>query len=202
MNIGLANWITLLRLFMVPAMAVALIEERHVLAFALFIAAAISDAVDGIIARCLSQRTTLGAILDPLADKALLLTAFILTAINHPPFASLPVWLVVAVVFRDIHILAGIAIIHLITGHVRWGASWMSKINTNVQIYTIVAILLINALRELEIDGGLITLIAWILSALIWATLVTTIASGIDYTIRGVKMLSEQTDGAPPPTAT
>jgi cardiolipin synthase len=197
-KINLANRLTLLRIFLVPGLAVAMLDGRHVLAFALFAVAAVTDAIDGIVARRLNQRTTLGAILDPLADKALLLTAFVLTGSEQDPFIGLPNWLVAAVVFRDILIVVGVGVIHLLTGHVRWGPSWISKVTTNAQIYTVAAALLANCLIGLGAADGAIAALRWLLHVLIWATLVTTVASGLDYTIRGARMLSEHTDGSQP----
>lgn len=193
MRINLANRITLVRIFLVPALAIAMLDGRHVLALGVFVLAAVSDAADGIVARRLRQRTTLGAILDPLADKALILTAFVLLGRRQEPYLSLPQGLVALVIFRDVLIVVGVAVIHLVTGHVRWEPSWISKVNTNVQIYTVVTITLANALTSLGVGGAPLGALGALLQALIWTTAVTTSASGLDYAIRGVWMLSEQT---------
>jgi cardiolipin synthase len=199
-KINLANRITLARIFLVPLLAVALLYHANDIALAIFIVAALTDAADGIVARRLNQRTTLGAILDPAADKAMLLTAFILMAQQPEPHISLPHWIVAIVVSREVLIIVGIGIIHLVTHHITWGPSWLSKVNTNAQIFTVVTVALANALIDHGVGSGIIVPLEGLLGALISVTLVTTVASGVDYTLRGVRMLSEQTDALEPPS--
>jgi len=191
LRINLATRLTLLRIFLVPIIAIAMLYDRHGFALALFVFAAITDAADGIVARRWRQRSMLGAILDPLADKAMLMTAFILMGRETEPFVSLPMWLIAAVVFRDALIVVGLGVMHMLGVVVKWGPTWISKVNTNAQIYTVAAAMIANALIERSLWPSVLGVFLALLQGLIWATLITTAASGLDYTIRGVRMLSE-----------
>jgi cardiolipin synthase len=200
LNINLATRITLARIFLVPLLAVMLVQRRYDVALGVYVVAALSDALDGIVARRMNQRTTLGAILDPLADKAMILTAFILLGQASEPHLALPAWLVIFVVFRDLYIVVGIGVFHMIHGSVPWGASWISKVNTVAQIMTVLAALIANAMIEQGWAGVTLQALEMLLTAMIWLTLTTTIVTGIDYTLRGVHILSEDhgdTDGQP-----
>lgn len=198
MRLNFATRLTLLRIFLVPVIAVAMLYDHHALALGLFALAAVTDAADGIIARRWHQRSTLGAILDPLADKALLMTVFILMGGEKPPFVDLPTWLIAAVIFRDALILVGLGVMQQLGVTVRWGPSWISKVNTNAQIFTVAAAMVANALIEAALWPALLGLILALLTGLIWATLATTVASGLDYTLQGIRMLGESPLGQLP----
>ena len=100
---NLANLITLARLISVPVVVWAILADEMALAFAIFVAAGVSDAVDGFIAKHFHTESVFGSYLDPLADKALLMSVYI--ALGHEGY--LPMWLVILVVFRDILIIGG-----------------------------------------------------------------------------------------------
>ena len=107
----LANIITLGRLLSVPVVVWLIIDGSMLPAFALFVAAGISDAVDGFLARRFNQRSELGGYLDPLADKALLVGVYV--TLGH--VGHLPAWLVILVVFRDVLIIGGAILLYMFT---------------------------------------------------------------------------------------
>lgn len=140
-----ANKITILRILLVPFFVTQLLyfansdEERYrLLAIISFAAAALLDAVDGYIARRYHQQTELGALLDPLADKLLLVSGLVTLSFDHRPMLEpLPLWLVVTVFSRDVIILVGMAVIHYTCGKVRVRPHWIGKVATVLQMLTI-----------------------------------------------------------------
>ncbi|WP_263382319.1 CDP-alcohol phosphatidyltransferase family protein [Granulicella arctica] len=132
------NLLTLLRLFIIPFLVIEILDSHYRMAFALFILAGISDGMDGILARWLSQHTTLGQYLDPIADKLLLSTLFIV--LTH--VGLIPRYVTVLVFSRDLGILL-IATLLFATGTLRnFRPSFFGKLNTFIQIVTLVIILL------------------------------------------------------------
>lgn len=138
-NWTLPNVITIVRIIMVPAFVVAFINNRLDLALLLFVLAGVSDALDGFLARVLRQRSQLGAMLDPVADKLLLITAFMCLALG----GLVSSWLAVLVISRDVMLIGGMALLHF------WGVNirdrirptYLSKFNTNAQVILVVAVL-------------------------------------------------------------
>ncbi len=126
----LANLITFLRFLLVPAVIYALIEGHTGAAFAAFIIAGISDAVDGFVARQFDQRSELGAYLDPLADKLLLVSVFLVLGL----IAELPLWLVFLAVSRDLLIVCAVLLSSVMGHPVQMHPLFVSKANTAVQI--------------------------------------------------------------------
>lgn len=124
------NLITIARLVLVPVVVMTILGRHWPLAFALFLVAGVSDAADGIIARRYHLRTELGAYLDPLADKALLVSIYVTLAI----VAVLPNWLAITVVSRDVMIVAAILISRLMDKPVAIKPLFVSKLNTAAQI--------------------------------------------------------------------
>jgi cardiolipin synthase len=135
MNVGtvlnnLPNFITLARMLMTPLAVMMIISQRFLPAFLIFILAGVSDAVDGFIAKKFDLRTELGAYLDPLADKALLISIYVSLAI----YAGLPAWIAITVVSRDVMILMAVLISWLLDKPVEIRPVWVSKLNTVAQI--------------------------------------------------------------------
>jgi cardiolipin synthase (CMP-forming) len=135
MNIGqvlnnLPNLVTLARMLMTPLAVTMIISQRFLPAFLVFILAGVSDAVDGFIAKNFDLRTELGAYLDPLADKALLISIYVSLAI----YAGLPAWIAVTVVSRDVMILFAVLVSWLLDKPVEIRPVWVSKLNTVAQI--------------------------------------------------------------------
>jgi cardiolipin synthase len=151
------NLLTLLRLFIIPFLVIEILDGHYRMAFALFILAGISDGLDGVLARWLSQRTTLGLYLDPIADKLLLSTLFIV--LTH--VGLIPRYVTVLVFSRDLGILL-IATLLFATGTLRdFRPSFFGKLNTLIQIVALVVVLFekvvpsapIGTLREILVQS-------------------------------------------------
>jgi CDP-diacylglycerol--glycerol-3-phosphate 3-phosphatidyltransferase len=188
----LATRITILRILLIPLFVGALLyyDENptsagwHWLAVSVFILAALTDAADGWIARRFKQRSELGAVLDPLADKALLLATIItLTMIHAPGLYRLPLWFLTLVLGRDAILLLGFAVLHLFTRHVRVRPHWSGKASTALQMIAVSLILL--KFDWLRIDW-------WVR-----ASGVFTAVSLMVYIVRGVKVIKESGYGTP-----
>ena len=131
------NFITLLRFFMVPAVVYALLLGKVMPAFVIFVIAGMSDGIDGFVARHCHQQSELGAYLDPIADKLLLVTVSIMLAI----LGHLPHWLVVLVVSRDVLIVIAVMLSTVMARPVKVNPLLVSKTNTAVQIALVSAVL-------------------------------------------------------------
>jgi cardiolipin synthase len=177
LELNLPNLITLGRLLSVPLAIWLIIEARYGVAFWVFVGAGISDALDGYIAKRFDRRTRLGALLDPIADKALLVGVYVTLGIA----GQLPHWLVILVVLRDVLILGGFALIQATTAPHRLGPLFVSKVNTSVQIALVGFVL---ARLGLGIDEGTVTAI------LIVAAALTTVLSGLSYLLRWTLILT------------
>ena len=165
---SLPNLITLARLLAVPVAVWLIIGDRFIAAFWLFIAAGVSDALDGFIARKLAIRSTLGAYLDPLADKALLTSVYVsLGYVGH-----MATWLVILVVFRDVLIIGGAILYHTLTQRLKVEPLLVSKANTAAQIA--LAALMLAELGFQIGAGGLVAALTYVVAA-------TTIISGGAY---------------------
>ena len=165
------NLISVVRLLLVPLVVYFVLDERMVEAFWVFVAAGVSDAVDGFIAKRFNAASLLGKALDPIADKALLVALFILG--GYMDF--LPVWLVILVVFRDVMIVGGALLFHTIVQSVAMPPLAVSKLNTVLQIVLVAAAL---AFRGYELD------LAPVQAILEYAVAATTLASGGAYLVK------------------
>jgi cardiolipin synthase (CMP-forming) len=128
--LSIPNLITLARILMVPVVVWAIASNTMWIAFVLFLVAGISDGVDGFIAKRFNMTTELGAYLDPLADKALIVSIYLTLGIN----GDIPRWLVILVVSRDILIVGGIMLSWLMDNPLQIKPLWVSKLNTVAQI--------------------------------------------------------------------
>ena len=133
------NAITLARLAAVPIVIWLILVGDLRIAFWIFLAAAISDAIDGIIAKHFNSETVFGAFIDPIADKALLVGTYI--TLGHENF--LPIWLVILVVFRDIVIVGGALIFHTVTQSLSMQPLMISKVNTVAQLLLAIGVLFV-----------------------------------------------------------
>jgi CDP-diacylglycerol--glycerol-3-phosphate 3-phosphatidyltransferase len=184
-----ANKITLFRIITIPFFIASLIfyepdkEYLKYAALGIFLLAVVSDAIDGYIARTKRQKTRAGAILDPLADKALLLTAFIfIYKVSKTYFLfSLPLWVLLIVISRDVIILSGSVLLIASNHEFQIKPTWWGKLTTSFQMATIVSILL-----ELKISP-----VIW------WIASIFTVISGIDYARRGINALNNLDRGTP-----
>lgn len=161
----LPNLITLLRLLMVPVMVWLVMKDHMTAAFWVFVAAGVSDAVDGFIAKRFNAETVIGGFLDPLADKALLVCVYVTLGWQE----HLPAWLVILVVFRDVLIVGGAILYQVITNTLTMEPILISKVNTTAQI------LLAGWVLG---DLGLGLDARWVAEILIYIVGVTTVASG------------------------
>jgi cardiolipin synthase len=162
------NIITILRLMLVPVFIVALKSGEYDLAFWLFLVAGLSDGVDGYLARRYHLESHLGGILDPLADKVLMVSTYVmLTVLGH-----LPLWLLLVVVFRDFLIMGGYLMYTAQHGAVHMSASLASKLNTAMQLGLVVVVLA-------NLAGILV--VPLLVDLLMYSVLVTTVVSGAHY---------------------
>jgi cardiolipin synthase len=180
------NQLTLLRLIFIPFVAIAILDRRYRLALVLFVLAGASDLLDGLLARWLKQRTVLGQYLDPIADKLLLSTLFlVLSSVHRIP------WPVTVLVFtRDVSILA-VSVVLYITGAMRdLAPSLFGKANTAAQLLTIFVVLLHLAYGGFWLDAAR--------QVCFWITMTFTLLSGIHYILRvGWRLRA----AAPPPSS-
>ena len=181
----LPNAITFARLCAVPASVYLVVERELALAFYLFVAAGLSDAVDGWLARRRGGGSALGAILDPVADKALLVSMYVALA----AVGELPAWLAIMVVFRDVVIVGGVLVLALIGQPVAIQPLYVSKLNTVLQIVLVAATLFMAGfgLDHSQFAGAHFVQADLIKAVLIWAVGVTTLASGGAYVWNAVR---------------
>ncbi len=145
----LANQITIFRILIVPAFIVVVLYYVHggsewlrFGALGLFGLAAVSDAVDGFIARKYNQISELGTVLDPLADKMLLVSGFILLSLDNDPYlSSIPIWLTALILSRDVLLVLGLILIHYTFGKVKVKPRWVGKCATVLQMVIILSVL-------------------------------------------------------------
>ena len=124
------NLITIFRLVLVPLVILAILQGAWLAAFVMFVIAGVSDGVDGYIARRFDMRSEFGAMIDPLADKALLITLFVTLAV----VGEIPTWIAVLVVFRDAMIVMAFVVAGQLTRPMKVRPLMISKVNTAVQI--------------------------------------------------------------------
>src|SRR6266481_1903644 len=186
-----ANKITILRMLLVPFFVVEVLyyvkdghELHRLLALLSFAVAAICDGVDGYIARRYNQRSELGAILDPLADKLLLVSGIVVLSFEHGPrLETIPLWLTGTIIGRDILILVGMVVIQMTVGKVRVRPRMIGKVATVLQMVIILWILLKWDIKWLRV---------WLLAAAI-----CTGISGLLYVWDGSRQLSAHPASGP-----
>lgn len=162
------NIITIARLAMVPLLILLLKQEDYQAALILFVIAGLSDGLDGFIARRYHLESHLGGVLDPLADKLLMLSVYVsLTLLGHLPF-----WLILVVVSRDLLIISGYLIVTSQKGAVHMEASYFSKFNTAAQIILVVVVLA---------EQANVFNIPLLSELMVYTVLVTTLVSGTHY---------------------
>jgi cardiolipin synthase len=189
-----ANKITIVRIAMIPVFVLMAIyygesvqrsdpiEWQRFAAIVIFLVAAASDGLDGYVARRYNQRSALGVILDPIADKGLLLSGIITLSITNwsedPAYGKFPLWFPVLVITRDVVILVGSAILHLLNGKVRVRPSWTGKVATVLQMVAIAWVML--QFRFIP------------LFYIVVAAGVFTFVSGVIYVMDGIRQLQAE----------
>ena len=162
------NLLTLARIAAVPVLILFLYEGRYGAALAVFVLAGITDGLDGWIAKRFKCVTRLGSILDPLADKILIVSTYVMLVLA----GDLPFWLILLIGFRDLGIIAGVLVLNTLNGHVQMQPSLLSKVNTFLQISLVILVMVERI--------GLIALEP-VAEILLWFVAVTTVASAIHY---------------------
>jgi cardiolipin synthase len=186
--ITLPNLLTMFRMVLIPVFVSLLFYQKFVWALGVFLLAGVTDGLDGLFARRFDQKSQLGTILDPIADKLLLVTSFIVLSLPSispqpmPRHFPVPFWVTAAVISRDIFIIVGAAAINIVTGFRRFRPSWLGKLNTAVQILAIAAILVAASVPK--ISGYLPTVYTTVFALAVF--------SGIHYVYFASRLLNEE----------
>lgn len=175
----LPNWITFGRILCVPFVVYTLLTNQPVSALIFFVVAAVSDALDGFIARYTKTRSKLGAYLDPLADKLLFLGTFLTLGYLN----IIPLWLIVLSIYRDLTIVLGVGLLKYYKIDIEIKPLLISKINTVVQSIVVVAFLVIKAFA---IEHIIVLVTAY---AIVYANVLTLLLSGVGYIRQGLQRL-------------
>ena len=162
------NLLTLARIAAVPVLILFLYEGRYGAALAVFVLAGITDGLDGWIAKRFKCVTRLGSILDPLADKILIVSTYVMLVLA----GDLPFWLILLIGFRDLGIIAGVLVLNTLNGHVQMQPSLLSKVNTFLQI-SLVILVMVERIGFIALEP--------VAEILLWFVAVTTVASAIHY---------------------
>jgi len=172
---GLANWLTVLRILLIPVFVTLLVYQRPGGALVVFAFAAFTDLLDGYVARQRGSQSRLGAFLDPMADKMLLIASFItLTWLK-----ALPFWIAAVVISRDVILVVGALLIHMMGGRIYPRPTWAGKAATFCQIATVLLGLTARYFR-----------IPLALEVAMWLAAAFTVVSGLQYLLRGMRYLS------------
>ncbi len=177
---NLPNLITILRILLIPFFVDFMIYGYYEWALVVFLAAGLSDSLDGLVARLLNQRTRLGAYLDPAADKLLLTAGFLTLAVLE----FIPFWVAIVVVSRDVIIVLGSMIIHMTLGRQEISPSLWGKGTTAIQILYVVLVLLFSVLsiKTFWMKPFLVLMVG------------ITVFSGFHYIYRGFQTMNPQAD--------
>jgi cardiolipin synthase len=173
----LANRLTILRILMTPVITILMLYKYMAAAVAVFLLAGITDGLDGFVARRRGQRSALGMVLDPIADKLLLTSSVVVLTILD----ELPRWFTVIVVSRDVILIGGALILYMFVGKMSMPPSWLGKTTTGFQIATVLLGMIDNFLPVLR--AGIVPVAV--------LTAVLTIGSGVDYVFRGARLLND-----------
>ncbi len=175
-SLNIPNSLTIFRILLVPVFVGLLLYEHYDIALITLLIAALTDILDGMIARMTNQRTRLGEYLDPLADKLLLMSAIITLSVLH----VIPVWAVIVVVSRDAILLTGTLVAHLTETDIDISPTALGKATTFAQICYVVATLL-------SVTGRVPVALV---EPFLWVMVVLTVGSGSHYLVRGIQYLN------------
>ncbi|HLG14564.1 MAG TPA: CDP-alcohol phosphatidyltransferase family protein [Blastocatellia bacterium] len=142
----IANVLTGVRLLIIPPFLYYVVRGDFTVALLLFVIGAVTDSADGYLARKLHQQSVLGRLMDPVADKLLTASAYVAMAIPRETVPTIPIWLAVSVVSRDVLILLGAAVIYAVTGFKQFRPTLLGKVNTFLELGMIVVFLLVQSL--------------------------------------------------------
>ena len=186
--ITVPNLLTVFRMVLIPVFVSLLFYQRFLLALGIFVLAGITDGLDGLLARRFNQKSQLGTILDPIADKLMLVTSFVVLSMRSvfpqplPSHLPVPFWVTVAVISRDVFILVGAAAINIVTGFRGFRPSMLGKINTTVQIFAIAAII---CAASVPFGSG------WYLPTIYTTVFALAVLSGAHYVFFVSKLVNE-----------
>jgi cardiolipin synthase (CMP-forming) len=179
--LNLPNFLTLVRIVAIPFFLILLASHLYLDALAIFVLGGVTDALDGFVARRMNQKTSLGAYLDPIADKLLLTSSFIMLGM----MGSLPIWLAVLIVSRDVVILAGFAFVSfMLEERFEVQPTLMGKLSTALQLLTIAVVLVMLANADI--------LNPWMDDVLFYLAAAATVISGVQYIYRGLFWLQNR----------
>lgn len=176
------NFFSMLRIFLIPLFLYMLLQNKALHAMIVFLFASTTDVLDGMTARIWDQKTKIGGLLDPAADKLLMTTAVIILSVpsvSQPN--TIPLWLTVAIVGRDIAIVSAAFLMYKLRGHTKFPPSLIGKASTVCQMGVILCVLLLNVLDRTPA----------FLSCLYILTFALTIISGFGYGLRGFRSLKD-----------
>jgi cardiolipin synthase (CMP-forming) len=183
MNLTTANQLTILRMLLIPVFVILLIYGYRGWALLMFMVAGLTDLLDGLIARLAGEKTTLGAWLDPMADKLLLVTMFIVLTLPGIGLANqLPIWFTILVISRDVAIVATVAVVNLAVGPRTFRPSIFGKIATATYILTGIVTLYFNYLGQKTP----------IVDVFVYGSLVITLVSAFHYLIQVIRIGQSQ----------
>jgi cardiolipin synthase len=175
---GLANWLTLLRILLIPVFVSLLVYRQRGPALAVFLAAAVTDLLDGYVARRRGSQSRLGAFLDPLADKLLLMASFVtLTWLK-----ALPFWIAAVVISRDLLLAIGALAILIVGARLTPRPTWAGKAATFFQVLVVLSGVLT---RFYQVQTGA--------TLVIWLAAIFTVISGLQYIVQGMRFLNAVT---------
>ena len=175
------NQLTLFRLLLVPCLVILVLYGFNGLAFVVFVVAGVTDALDGLIARRTGQRTTLGAWLDPMADKLLLVSTFVVLTMPLGLPNQLPLWFTVLVISRDVCIVLTVAIVNLAVERRVFYPSVLGKIATVLYVVTGAVTLFFNFLCQESV----------LVDLTVYTALAFTVASGLHYIVHAARIINE-----------
>ena len=151
--ITLPNLLTIFRMALIPVFVSLLFYQKFLLALGVFLVAGVTDGLDGLLARRFHQQSPLGRILDPIADKMMLVTSFVVLSMRGvfptplPKHLPIPFWVTVTVISRDVFILVGAAAINMVSGFRAFRPSFLGKLSTVVQILAVATVILAAQIR-------------------------------------------------------
>ncbi|CAN5742204.1 CDP-alcohol phosphatidyltransferase family protein [soil metagenome] len=192
--ITVPNMLTIFRMVLIPVFVTLVFYQRFLMALAAFVVAGITDGLDGLLARRFDQRSQLGTVLDPIADKLMLVTAFVVLSMRSvfpqplPNHLPIPFWVTIAVISRDVFIVVGAAAINIMTGFRGFRPSWLGKVNTTVQI---IAIAVIMFAASVPYGTG------YYLPTLYATVFTLALLSGAHYVFFASKLLNEDRNPSP-----
>ncbi|MFZ1702508.1 MAG: CDP-alcohol phosphatidyltransferase family protein [Pyrinomonadaceae bacterium] len=190
--ITIPNILTFLRMGLIPLFAILLVYHRSGWALLVFTIAGVSDGIDGFIARRFKQESELGVIMDPIADKLLMTTAFVMltlpSVMGDARFLPVPFWVTATVIGRDVMIVAVAGAINVMTGFRGFKPSWLGKASTFVQVVAVIMILVAAVYPELR---------GFYLPTVYTTTAAFAVFSGIHYIFFVAKLMREDEKSEP-----